>query len=66
MLRIIEDLAGDWRRLDERVEGMSNEIEAIACQDAGCERLMSVPVVGPIISISMVAVAPSSDTCQAP
>ena len=43
MLRIIEDLAGDWRRLDERVEGMSNEIEAIARQDAGCERLMSVP-----------------------
>jgi transposase len=30
MLRIIEDLACDWRRLDERVEGLSNEIEAIA------------------------------------
>jgi transposase len=55
MLRIIEDLAGDWRRLDERVEGMSNEIEAIARQDAGCERLMSVPGVGPIISSAMVA-----------
>jgi hypothetical protein len=25
MVRIIEDLAGDWRRLDERVEGLSNE-----------------------------------------
>ena len=36
MLRILEDLAGDWRRLDERVEGLSNEIEAIAQQDAGC------------------------------
>src|SRR6516225_5924849 len=23
MLRIIEDLAGDWRRLDERIEGLS-------------------------------------------
>ena len=42
MVRIIEDLAGDWRRLDERVEGLSNEIEAIARQDAGCGRLMSV------------------------
>src|SRR6266850_2622092 len=30
MVRIIEDLAGDWRRLDERVESLSNEIEAIA------------------------------------
>ena len=50
MLRIIEDLACDWRRLDERVEGLSNEIEAIARQDTGCERLMSVPGIGPIIS----------------
>ena len=55
MVRIIEDLAGDWRRLDERVEGLSNEIEAIARQDAGCERLMSVPGIGPIISSAMVA-----------
>ena len=39
MVRIIEDLACDWRRLDERVEGLSNEIETIARQDAGCERL---------------------------
>jgi hypothetical protein len=23
MLRIIEDLTGDWRRLDERIEGLS-------------------------------------------
>jgi transposase len=43
MVRIIEDLAGDWRRLDERVEGLSKEIEAIARRDAGCERLISVP-----------------------
>jgi transposase len=42
MVRIIEDLACDWRRLDERVERLSDEIEAIARQDAGCERLMSV------------------------
>ena len=61
MVRIIEDLAGDWRRLDERVEGMSNEIEAIARQDAGCERLMSVPGVGPIISSAMVAAIGAGD-----
>ena len=23
MVRVIEDLAGDWRRLDERIEGLS-------------------------------------------
>src|SRR5216110_1096381 len=42
MARVIEDLAGDWRRLDERIEGLSSEIQAVALQDAGWERLMSV------------------------
>jgi transposase len=48
-------------RLDERVEGLSNEIEAIARQDAGCERLMSVPGIGPIISSAMVAAIGAGD-----
>src|SRR5688572_28685510 len=61
MARVIEDLAGDWRRLDERIEGLSNEIEAIARQDSGCERLMSVPGVGPIISSAMVAAIGAGD-----
>src|ERR1700677_3361861 len=39
MVRVIEDLAGDWRRLDELVESLSSEIETIARQDAGCGRL---------------------------
>jgi hypothetical protein len=30
MVRVIENLAGDWRRLDERIEGLSGEIEAVA------------------------------------
>src|SRR5580693_3424123 len=55
MVRLIEDLASDWRRLDERVEGLTGEIEAIARQDTDCERLMSVPGIGPIISSAMVA-----------
>lgn len=55
MVHVIEDLAGDWRRLDERINGLSGEIEALARHDAGCERLMSVPGIGPIISSAMVA-----------
>jgi transposase len=43
MLRVIEDLAGDWRRLDERIEGLSGEIGALAQQDQACVRLMTVP-----------------------
>jgi hypothetical protein len=30
MVRVIEDLAGDWSRLDERIEGLSCEIETLA------------------------------------
>jgi transposase len=55
MLRIIEDLAGDWRRLDARIEVLSSEIETLARQDKDCERLMTVPGIGPLISSAMVA-----------
>jgi hypothetical protein len=43
MVRVIRDLAEDWRRLDERIDQLSSEITVLARQDAGCERLMSVP-----------------------
>jgi transposase len=55
MVHVIEGLAEDWRRLDERVDHLSGEITALARQDAGCERLVSVPGIGPIISSAMVA-----------
>jgi len=55
MLRVVEELAGDWRRLDERIAGLSKEIEDLARQDPACERLMTVPGIGPIISSAMVA-----------
>jgi len=61
MLQIIEGLADDWRRLDERIEGLSNEIAALACQDKGCERLMTVPGIGPIIASAMVAAIGTGD-----
>jgi transposase len=55
MMRIIEDLAGDWRRLDERIEGLSADITSLVEKDPVCERLMTVPGIGPIISSAMVA-----------
>jgi transposase len=61
MLHLIEDLVGDWRRLDERIRALSDEIETIARQDAGCARLMSVPGVGPIVSSAMVAAIGAGD-----
>src|SRR2546427_2450645 len=48
MMRLIEDLAGDWRRLDQRIEGLSTDITSLVEQDPACERLMTVPGIGPI------------------
>jgi len=55
MVSLISDLAHDWRRLDERIETVSTEIEALLRQDESCQRLMTVPGVGPIISSAIVA-----------
>src|SRR6201987_3504278 len=55
MVSLIADLMQDWRRLDERIETVSTEIEALARQDESCQRLMTVPGVGPIISSAVVA-----------
>ena len=52
MSRVIE---ADWRHLDARIEDLPGEIETLARQDQHCERLMTVPGIGPIISTAMVA-----------
>src|SRR5262252_248044 len=61
MMRLIEELAGDWRRLDERIEGLSTDITNLVEQDPACERLMTVPGIGPIISSAMVAAIGTGD-----
>jgi transposase len=61
MVRVIEDLAGDWHRLDERIEGLSSEIATLAHKDTACARLMTVPGIGPIISSAMVAAIGTGD-----
>jgi Transposase IS116/IS110/IS902 family len=54
-----------WRptgiALDARIEGLSGEIERLARQDKGCERLMTVPGIGPIISSAMMAAIGTGD-----
>ena len=55
MIRIIEDLSGDWRRLDERIEHVTDEIEVLAQGSESCRQLMTVPGIGPIIASAMVA-----------
>jgi transposase len=55
MIRIIEDLIGEWRRLDERIDHVTTEIEVLAQSNEGCRQLMTVPGIGPIIASAMVA-----------
>src|ERR1700758_661486 len=61
MVRIVADLASDWRQLDERIEPVTDEIEALAKSDSSCRRIMSVPGIGPIISSAMVAAIGSGE-----
>jgi hypothetical protein len=48
-------MAGDWRRLAERIEDLTGEIETRARRGTGCGRLMNVPGIGPIDLTAMVA-----------
>jgi transposase len=61
IIRIIEALIADWRRLDGRIEGIACEIGELAEKDAPCKRLMTIPGIGPLISSATVATIGSGD-----
>ena len=52
---LIEDLYEDWQRLDARIDAITDEIEEAAKREEGCQKLMTIPGVGPLISTAMVA-----------
>jgi transposase len=52
---LVQDLSADWRRLDERIDDVTTQIEALRKQDENCKRLMQMPGVGPVIASAMVA-----------
>jgi transposase len=55
IVRLVQDLAGDWRWLDARIDAVTTEIKVVAEADQDCRRLTSSPGVGPIIASAMVA-----------
>jgi len=55
MASLILGLYEDWCCLDERVETVTSEIEKLSQVEATCQRLMSVPGIGPLISTAIVA-----------
>jgi len=56
MAKLILGLDEDWCHLDERVETVTGEIEQLSHIEPKCQRLMSVPGIGPLISTALVAV----------
>ena len=55
ILRLIAELDQDWHRLDERLQALSVDIKTLSENDCACQRLMTVPGIGPIISSAVVA-----------
>lgn len=55
LLHLVQDLSTDWRRLDERIDDVTTQIELLSKQDETCKRLMGMPGVGPVIASAMVA-----------
>ena len=54
MIAVIENLSNDWRRLDERIKHVTEEIEELA-HGSRTRQLMTVPGIGPLIASAMVA-----------
>jgi len=55
ILRRISSLIEDLNGLENRIETLTQEIEALAADDEACQRLMTVPGIGVIISSAVVS-----------
>ena len=55
MRKLLDHLWQEWKTLDCDIERVSQDIEAIASQDAACQRLRQIPGVGPLVSTATVA-----------
>ena len=64
MSDLIVGLYEDWLWLDERIETVTREIEAISQKQEECRRLMSIPGIGPMISTAMVAAIGEGDAFE--
>ncbi len=55
MRNLLAHLWQEWKSLNAEVEWVSDDIDAIACQDAACRRLRQIPGVGPLVATATVA-----------
>jgi len=64
MAKLILGLYKDWYHLDERIDTVTGEIEELSRVEAKCQRLMSVPGIGPVISTGLVAAIGSGEAFE--
>ena len=55
MRKLILGLQQDWIWTDKRIEMTTSEIKSVSESEASCQRLMTIPGIGPIISTAVVA-----------
>jgi transposase len=60
-IRIIQDQAWVWRRLNARIEGLSTDITTLVKLEPKCARLKTLPGARPITSSVMLAAIGTGD-----
>jgi transposase len=55
MRNLLDHLWQEWKSLNSDIERVSEEIDAIAGEDAACQRLRQIPGVGPLVATATVA-----------
>ena len=61
MRRLILGLQQDWIWTDKRIEMTTSEIKSVSESEASCQRLMTIPGIGPIISTAAVGTGEAYD-----
>jgi len=55
MRNLLAHLWQEWKSLNTEIESVSDDIDAIANEDAACQRLRQIPGVGPLVATATVA-----------
>jgi transposase len=55
MYHLLERMVEEWNEIDKHIDELTADIEAIAKSDSACQRLLTIPGVGPLGATAMVA-----------
>src|SRR5579871_1391154 len=55
MRQLLKELQDQWMDLGEKIEQLDDQIQAVVKESAACQRLLTIPGVGPITATALVA-----------